>query len=209
MRLFRFIYIKKAAFYEIKAAYNPTVLADDLILDDSDEDPVEKNSDEILPIKIHAASFTNYMPNQGGSEEWFSIDLNKLSQHTFSLIMRAVDASNNAGEWSQILTVKTDKNFMLAPQLRHYYHVEENAEFLVNKPEINETKENFYWNIIVFIIGMKIKIFSQKNKNYFLIYFILVSFSLVGLIQVGFLVALIVLEVMDKKRKKIKRGVRV
>ena len=113
-------------------------------------------SDEIIPIKLHQSSFEDYVPNQGGSEEWFSINIDTINQNTFSIVVRAIDSNNNIGDWSQILTVKTDKVFILAPQLRHYYHVEVKSEFLENKLLVEESKENFYWNIINFIIGKKL-----------------------------------------------------
>ena len=109
----------------------------------------------ILPIEIHSASFKNNTPNQGGYEEFMTLNIRNYNldkENTISIKIRAIDAHKNLASWSPILTLKLNKQVKLSSNLKHY---ENNVlqHLKIDKEGEEKNTDSIYWELFVFLIG--------------------------------------------------------
>ena len=76
----------------------------------------ELPEEHLLPINILQSSFKEH-PSQSGNKESFVLLIGNYEGETISIKIRAVDASGNNGEWSNIVTVKLNDKIKLSPQI--------------------------------------------------------------------------------------------
>lgn len=128
---------------------------------------VEEEKRNYLPIVIESSSFENLKPNSGREKEYFVLKTDIYNQKTFSIKIRAIDFSNNAAPWSQILTVKINPKISLSAQLRHY----SSDSIVVEKKDPANPRTDLYSNFFVgFVVGLSLILLVQ------LVFFIIIIF---------------------------------
>ena len=128
---------------------------------------VEEEKRNYLPILIESSSFENLKPNSGREKEYFVLKTDIYNQKTFSIKIRAIDFSNNAAPWSQILTVKINPKISLSAQLRHY----SSDSIVVEKKDPANPRTDLYSNFFVgFVVGLSLILLVQ------LVFFIIIIF---------------------------------
>jgi hypothetical protein len=154
--------IGKANRYEFKAAYNPDILSTNNKYMNGDINKREISDKHSLHVEIVYSTFIDNIPNIAGFKENFHINISKYkSKKSFSIMLRAVDLSQNYGEWSPILTIKLDKNIILSPQLRHFRVIGKEKSTALNLELKNETSQfidnldstSSYSFFVIFLIG--------------------------------------------------------
>lgn len=134
--------------YDIRASYNPKHL-----YEESHDYETFEQPDVLLPVRIEAASFQNLTPNQGGYDEFMTLDTSVYSdKDTVSLKIRAIDANGNHGQWSPILTIKLSREVKLAPSLKHFESVHQSLQ-LNNAMKKDDSESSIYWEMFIFLIG--------------------------------------------------------
>jgi hypothetical protein len=106
-----------------------------------------------LPVVIEASSFQNMSPNQGGFEEFVTLDTSPYDKDTVSLKMRAVDTSGNEGAWSPIMTIKLGGEVKLAPSLKHFERESSQSLQVNDAVKVKAAESTVYWEMFVFLAG--------------------------------------------------------
>jgi hypothetical protein len=92
-----------------------------------------------LPVYIISSSFDTSAlnkPNQAGFAEYFLLNTSSYEGQTFSIKIRAIDASGNCGKWTWPLTIKLSDEIELSPHLRHFSS-SESSFYLLNEKNMN------------------------------------------------------------------------
>lgn len=134
--------------YDIRASYDPKHLYEE----NYDQETVEQPG-ILLPVRIGAASFQNLAPNQGGFEEFMTLDTSVYTdQDTVSLKIRAIDVNGNHGQWSPILTIKLSREVKLAPSLKHFESAHQSLQ-LNDATKKDGSESSIYWEMFIFLVG--------------------------------------------------------
>lgn len=138
--------------------------ANDLINDNDEIDNHKNNSS--LPVNIISSSFNTsslMKPNQAGFLEYFLLNTSSYEgAKTFSIKIRAIDASSNCGKWTWPLTIKLGDQIELSPQLKHFV-LSENSKFLTDEKKLSQGGNEKH--LSKFFIGFISKFFTFKNKE--------------------------------------------
>ncbi len=137
-----------ASEYQIICSYEMNDLLDD----------ANDNQNNSLPIYIISSSFDRSVlnkPNQAGFAEYFLLNTSSYEGKTFSIKMRAIDASGNCGKWTWPLTIKLSDEIELSPQLRHYTS-NQSSSYLLNEKKVNgNNKEKQFSKFFIGFISKK------------------------------------------------------
>lgn len=141
--------------YDLRASYDPKHLYEE----NYDYEFEATQAEFLLPVKIEAASFHDLVPNQGGFEEFMTLDTSAYAdQDTVSLKMRAVDVNGNRGQWSAILTVKLSRDVKLAPSLKHFESALHSSQ-LNDVLKKDQAESSIYWEMFLFLVGKTLPLF--------------------------------------------------